>query len=441
MKHLKPNGLKVLVVGGGGREHALVWKLKQSPRVAEIYCAPGNAGIAGIARCLDIKADDVTGLLTFAWENAVDLTVVGPEAPLTAGVVDTFINHDLLIFGPSQAAAEIEGSKAVAKDLMKKYNIPTAAYEVFTEVEPAFAFIDQLAAARQAKGSAGSPCVVKADGLAAGKGVIVAGDAEEAKAAVRSMLEGNAFGNAGHRVVIEEYLEGEEVSILLFTDGEHIVPMVSAQDHKRVFDNDQGPNTGGMGAYSPAPVYTEALAREVEETILKPSVQALKAEGRTYVGVLYAGLMLTPQGPKVLEYNARFGDPETQPVLMRLETDLVDIIQAILEKRLPEQSVVWSKDAAVCVVVAAKGYPGDYEKGQVITGLDDALPGVEIFHAGTANRNGQIVTNGGRVLGVTAKSAGIKEAIDLAYQQLAKTSFEGAHYRKDIGRRALERLN
>lgn len=435
---MKASGLKVLVVGGGGREHALVWKLKQSPRVAEVYCAPGNAGIAQIAHCVDIKADDVTALLTFAWEKRIDLTVVGPEAPLSAGIVDVFNDHDMAIFGPSKKAAEIEGSKAFAKDLMQKYAIPTAAYGVFTEIEPALRFIDELAA--NGPSGAGCPCVVKADGLAAGKGVIVAADVEEAKDAVRSMLEGNAFGDAGRRVVIEEYLEGEEVSILAFTDGDHVIPMVSAQDHKRIFDGDQGPNTGGMGAYSPAPVYTEELAREVEKTVLLPTVQAMKAEGRPYCGVLYAGLMITAQGPKVLEYNARFGDPETQPVLMRMQTDLVDVIESILEKRLSQQSVDWRSDATVCVVMAAGGYPGDIEKGKAIAGLGDALPSVEVFHAGTASKENHIVTAGGRVLGVTAMGPTIREAIDLAYQQVQRIHFDGAQYRKDIGRRALERL-
>ncbi|WP_153726442.1 phosphoribosylamine--glycine ligase [Heliorestis convoluta] len=431
--------MKVLVVGGGGREHALVWKLAQSPRVEKIYCAPGNAGIAQLAQSVDIKADDVSALLSFAWENKIDLTVVGPEAPLAAAIVDTFQAHDIAIFGPSQAAAEIEGSKAFSKDLMQKYHIPTAAYGVFTEVEPALAFIDQLASTQPAQSPC--PCVVKADGLAAGKGVIVAASVEEAKEAVRSMLEGNSFGEAGSRVVIEEYMEGEEVSILAFTDGDVIVPMVSAQDHKRIFDNDEGPNTGGMGAYSPAPVYTEELAPIVEEKILKPTIEAMKAEGRPYVGVLYAGLMITQEGPKVLEYNARFGDPETQPVLMRLESDLVDIIEAILQKKLDQQTIRWSEDATVCVVVSAKGYPSDYEKGQVITGLDDVLDNVQIFHAGTTEADGNIVTAGGRVLGITAKGKDIREAIELVYRQTEKTTFAGAHYRKDIGRRALERLS
>ncbi|MTV49062.1 phosphoribosylamine--glycine ligase [Heliobacillus mobilis] len=438
LKKLKPNGLKVLVVGGGGREHALVWKLRQSPRVSEVYCAPGNAGIEKIAKCVNIKADDVTGLLTFAWEKRIDLTVVGPEAPLSAGIVDVFNDHEMPIFGPTQKAAEIEGSKAFSKDLMQKYGIPTASYGVFTEVEPALAFVDELAAR---KTIAGSPCVVKADGLAAGKGVIVAKDVTEAKEAVRSMLEGNAFGSAGSRVVIEEFMEGEEVSILAFTDGDHVIPMVSAQDHKRIFDNDEGPNTGGMGAYSPAPVYTEELAQQVQESILKPTVEAMKAEGRPYSGVLYAGLMITAEGPKVLEYNARFGDPETQPVLMRLDTDLVDIIEAILEKRLDQQAISWSTDAAVCVVMSAKGYPGDYEKGNFITGLDNPIAGVEVFHAGTAQKGDHVVTTGGRVLGVTAKAQGIREAIELAYRQVGNVCFDGAHYRKDIGRRALERLS
>lgn len=421
--------MRILVVGGGGREHALVWKLRQSQRVKEIFCAPGNSGIAQMATCVNIQAEDVPGLLTFAKQEQIDLTVVGPEIPLTNGIVDLFQQQGLKIFGPSRAAAEIEGSKALAKDIMAKYNIPTARYATFDDAAEARAYVKQY----------GAPCVIKADGLAAGKGVIVAMDEETALAAVDFIMAERAFGQAGDRVVIEEYLEGEEVSVLAFVDGETIVPMVASQDHKRVGDNDTGPNTGGMGAYAPAPVYTPELAAVVEREILHPTVQALAAEGRPYRGVLYAGLMVTATGPKVLEFNARFGDPETQPVLSLLETDLVDIIEAILAGRLAEQPVKWRDEAAVCVVMAAAGYPGSYQKGQVITGLNEVPEGVVVFHAGTANKNGQVVTSGGRVLGVTATGKDIQEAIKKAYQGVSAIHFAGAHYRKDIGKKAVYR--
>lgn len=420
--------MKILVVGGGGREHALVWKLQQSPRVKQVFCAPGNAGISKIATCVNIAAEDMQGLLEFAKQEKIDLTVVGPEIPLTNGIVDLFRKEGLKIFGPSQAAAEIEGSKALAKDLMAKYNIPSARYATFENAEEARAYVKQH----------GAPCVIKADGLAAGKGVIVAMDDETALAAVDIIMAERAFGRAGDRVVIEEFLEGEEVSILAFVDGDTIVPMVASQDHKRVGDHDTGPNTGGMGAYAPAPIYTSELAKVVEKEILYPTVQAMAAEGRTYQGVLYAGLMITPNGPKVLEFNARFGDPETQPVLALLETDLVDIIEAILEGRLAEQPVKWKDEAAVCVVMAAAGYPGRYEKGMAISGLHQVPAGVEVFHAGTALREGQVVVTGGRVLGVTATGKDIPTAIDRAYQGVEAIRFEGAHYRKDIGKKALK---
>ncbi len=423
--------MKVLVVGGGGREHTLVWKLKQSPRVSEIYCTPGNAGIAIDAACVDIAADDIDALLAFALEQGIDLTVVGPEAPLTLGIVDRFREKGLRIFGPAQKAAEIEGSKVLAKEIMYKYNIPTAKYADFTDPDKAIAYIREV----------GAPIVVKADGLAAGKGVIVAMDEQTAVDAVKSIMEDRAFGDSGNRVVIEEFLEGEEVSILAFTDGNKVVPMVSSQDHKRIFDNDEGPNTGGMGAYSPAPVYTRDIEPFVYDRILVPTIQGMKAEGRTYEGVIYAGLIMTKDGPKVLEYNARFGDPETQAVLARLETDLVDIIDAVLEKRLADIQIKWSDDAAVCVVMASGGYPGSYEKGKVIFGLDEAkAEGALVFHAGTAARDGQIVNSGGRVLGVTALGSTIPEAIANVYRAVEKITWEGVQYRKDIGRKALKHL-
>lgn len=422
--------MKVMIVGGGGREHALAWKLKQSPRVKEIYCAPGNAGIAREATCVPISVEDIAGLLDFARKKAIDLTLVGPEAPLNAGIVDEFTAAGLIIFGPSRAAAEIEGSKVLCKDIMAKYGIPSAKYAVFTDPDSAARYIEET----------GAPIVVKADGLAAGKGVIVARDVPQALEAVRRIMVERAFGEAGNRVLVEECLEGEEVSILAFTDGRTVVPMVSSQDHKRAFDNDEGPNTGGMGAYAPAPVYTPELHREVMDKILIPTIRAMDAEGRTYRGVIYAGLMVTKDGPKVLEYNARFGDPEAQPVLPLLKTDLIDIIDAILAGRLDQIEIEWENMASICVVLASGGYPGSYGKGKVIYGLDQTPPGVVVFHAGTALKDDQVVTAGGRVLGVTSVAPDIASAIRLAYAATEKIHFEGMHYRRDIGRRALERL-
>ncbi|PKM43370.1 MAG: phosphoribosylamine--glycine ligase [Firmicutes bacterium HGW-Firmicutes-8] len=423
--------MKVLVVGGGGREHTLVWKLKQSPRVTEVYCAPGNAGMAGEAVCVKIGAEDVDALLKFALDEGIGLTVVGPEAPLTLGIVDKFRAAGLRIFGASQKAAALEGSKVLAKEIMAKYNIPTAGYADFTDAAKAAAYIREN----------GAPCVVKADGLAAGKGVIVAMDEQAALDAVKLIMEDRAFGDSGNRLVVEEYLEGEEVSILAFTDGTAVIPMVSSQDHKRIFDNDEGPNTGGMGAYSPAPVYTKDLEPFVFDKILVPTIEGMRAEGRTYEGVIYAGLMITKDGPKVLEYNARFGDPETQAVLIRLETDLVDIIEAIIDKKLAGMDIKWHEESAVCVVMAAGGYPGSYSKGAVISGLDEAAAaGATVFHAGTAAKDGQIVTNGGRVLGVTALGKTIPEAISNVYKAVEKITWDGVQYRKDIGRKALKHL-
>lgn len=423
--------MKVLVVGGGGREHALVWKIGQSKRVTKIFCAPGNAGIAREAECIKIGAEDVEGLLKFALDEQIDLTVVGPEAPLTLGIVDKFKSAGLRIFGASRKAAELEGSKVLAKELMDKYNIPTARYKDFTVSAEAIEYIR----------ANGAPCVVKADGLAAGKGVVVAMTEQEAIDAVRLIMEDKAFGDSGNRLVVEEYLEGEEVSILAFTDGTAVIPMVSSQDHKRIFDNDEGPNTGGMGAYSPAPVYTEDLEPFVYENILLPTIRGMAAEGRTYEGVLYAGLMITKDGPKVLEYNARFGDPETQAVLARLATDIVDIIDAIIDKKLAGTEIKWHHEAAVCVVMAAGGYPGSYEKGQVITGLEEAAAtGATVFHAGTAAKVGQIVATGGRVLGVTALGETIPAAIANVYKAVEKISWDGVQYRQDIGRKALKHL-
>lgn len=418
--------MKILVVGSGGREHALVWKLAQSPLAEKIYCAPGNDGMKE-AELVPIKADDLEGLLAFALKEKIDLTVVGPEVPLTLGIVDLFQEHGLKIFGPSKRAAEIEGSKAFSKDLMAKYGIPTAAYGVFTEPGAAKAFAAKI----------GVPIVVKADGLAAGKGVLICESLSEAERAIDDILVDNKFGSAGSRVVVEEFLEGQEVSVLAFADGEHIVPMVSAQDHKRIFDNDKGLNTGGMGAYSPAPIYTDEVRKVVEKEVLAKTLAAMKAEGRPFSGVLYAGLMLTANGPKVLEFNARFGDPETQAVLPRLESDLVKIMLAVCEGRLPEAEIKWSDKPCVCVVLASGGYPESSEKGKVISGLEKAEKKAIVFHAATKLVNGNYVTNGGRVLGISAQDDTIVHTIVKVYKAVTEITFENMQYRTDIGKKAL----
>lgn len=420
--------MRVLVVGSGGREHTLVWKLSQSPQVSEIFCIPGNAGACDLAHCVRLEDESVQGIAEFAEEMGIELTIVGPEAYLVQGIVDEFETRGLRIFGPRAAAAQLEGSKTFAKSLMMKYNIPTARYGVFTEVDEAKEYVK----------NAGLPIVVKADGLAAGKGVIVAYTLEDAICALESMMIKKEFGASGDRVVIEEFLVGEEATILAFTDGKTVRPMVPSQDHKAVFDNDTGPNTGGMGAYSPAPVVTDEVYTQVCEKILYPVVRALKQEGIEYKGVLYAGLMIQDGEAKVVEFNCRFGDPETQVVLPRLETDLVDIVQAVIDNRLEEVRVEWKDEAAVCVVMASGGYPGQYQKGIPISGLDSVrgIEGLAVFHAGTAMKDGEIVTNGGRVLGVTALGATIEEAIGKAYDGVRHIEFEGAHYRKDIGAKA-----
>lgn len=419
--------MKILVVGSGGREHTLTWKIKQNPLVDEIYCAPGNAGISKFANCVDISVEDIKGLADFALNKKIDLTVVGPEAPLTLGIVDEFENRGLKIFGPSKKAAQLEGSKIFSKELMKKYGIPTAKYRVFDNPKEAKDFINEI----------GTPVVIKADGLAAGKGVIIAQTEEEAEAGVRRIMQDREFGSAGDRIVVEECLGGREVSILAFTDGETVIPMVSSQDHKRVYDNDKGPNTGGMGAFAPSPFYTPELAQVIERDVLQKTVEAMKKEGCLYKGVLYAGLMLTSEGAKVLEYNCRFGDPETQVVLPLLETDLIHIMEAVIEDRLDEIEIKWQDKKAVCVVMASGGYPMGYDKGFEIKGLEVAekLDGIYIFHAGTAMKNGRTVTSGGRVLGVTALGDELKSAAEKAYTGVEKICFEGAHYRKDIGSR------
>ncbi len=422
--------MRILVIGGGGREHALVWKLAMSPRVSKMYCIPGNPGIARIAECVNIDVNDNFSLIRFAKEKQVDLTVVGPEVPLIHAIVDDFTTNGLKIFGPAQSAAQIEGSKSFAKWLMQKYNIPTARYAVFTEADAATAYIKEH----------GAPIVIKADGLAAGKGVIVAMTMEEALGAIDTIMRDNAFGNAGSQVVVEEFLQGEEASLLAFTDGQTVIPMIAAQDHKRVYDADQGPNTGGMGAYAPAPVVTEAIRQQVVREVLQPTVDAMRKEGRPYRGCLYAGLMITADGPKVIEFNARFGDPETQVVLPLLDTDLTVIMEACIDGKLSEIDIKWKNEAAVCVVMAAGGYPGNYPKGDKITGLDEAEKrGAFVFHAGTTACAEAILTNGGRVLGVTATAPDIAAAVDKTYKAVGAIQFDGMHYRKDIAYRAMNR--
>ena len=419
--------MNILVIGSGGREHALYWKLSESPQTEQIYAIPGNPGMGASAA---IALDDHAAILRFAKEHEIGLVVVGPEVPLMNGLVDKLEAAGICAFGPRANAAEIEGSKSFAKDLMKKYGIPTARYEVFTAAEPARAYIRQE----------GAPIVVKADGLAAGKGVIVAMTEQEALDAVDAIMEDHSFGDAGARVVIEEFMEGEEASLLAFTDGTTIRPMISAQDHKRAYDGDRGPNTGGMGTYAPAPVMTPEMTERAVEEILKPTIAAMAKEGRTYRGCLYLGLMVTADGPKVVEFNARFGDPETQVVLPLLDSDLVAIMCACADGTLADVPIRWKDGAAVCVVLASGGYPGHYEKGQEIHGLADAeAMGALVFHAGTAMKDGKLVTNGGRVLGVVGRGADISSAVDAAYAAATKISFKDAYYRKDIAHRALER--
>ena len=419
--------MNILVIGSGGREHALYWELSESPQTEQIYAIPGNPGMGASAA---IALDDHAAILHFAKEREIGLVVVGPEVPLMNGLVDEIEAASIRAFGPRANAAEIEGSKSFAKDLMKKYGIPTARYEVFTAAEPARAYIRQE----------GAPIVVKADGLAAGKGVIVAMTEQEALDAVDAIMEDHSFGDAGARVVIEEFMEGEEASLLAFTDGTTIRPMISAQDHKRAYDGDRGPNTGGMGTYAPAPVMTPEMTERAVEEILKPTIAAMAKEGRIYRGCLYLGLMVTADGPKVVEFNARFGDPETQVVLPLLDSDLVAIMCACADGTLADVPIRWKDDAAVCVVLASGGYPGHYEKGQEIHGLADAeAMGALVFHAGTAMKDGKLVTNGGRVLGVVGRGADISSAVDAAYAAATKISFKDAYYRKDIAHRALER--
>lgn len=426
--------MNILIIGNGGREHALAWKAAQSPLAKNVYVAPGNAGTAQEPNLtnVDISATDVDGLVAFARANNIGLTIVGPEAPLVLGVADAFNAAGLTIFGPAKGAAQLEGSKAFTKDFLARHHIPTADYQNFTEVEPALAYLDKT----------GAPVVIKADGLAAGKGVIVAMTLKEAQDAVHDMLAGNAFGDAGHRIVIEEFLTGEEASFIVMVDGKNVVPMATSQDHKRVGDNDTGPNTGGMGAYSPAPVVTDAVHQRVMEKVIYPTVEGMAAEGHTYQGFLYAGLMIDEQGePKVIEFNCRFGDPETQPIMMRLQSDLVELCLAGVQGKLAGKTSQWDPRPALGVVMAAGGYPGDYRKGDVIEGLDIQEANCKVFQAGTALKNGAVVTDGGRVLCVTALGEDIAQAQKRAYTALQHIHWNNAFCRSDIGYRAISRLN
>lgn len=425
--------MKILIIGGGGREHALAWKVAQSPKVTRVYVAPGNAGTAREPKTenLAIGAEDIEALLQIAQARQIDLSIVGPEAPLVAGIVDRFRKAGLRCFGPDREAAQLEGSKAFAKDFLARHGIPTAAYASFTDIEAARAYINQV----------GAPVVVKADGLAAGKGVIIAQTESEAVAAVNDMLAANAFGAAGSRVVIEEFLRGEEASFIVLADGEHALPLATSQDHKRIGDSDTGPNTGGMGAYSPAPVVTKPVHDRIMREVIEPTLRGMNAEGRPYTGFLYAGLMIAPDGaPKVLEYNCRFGDPETQPILLRLKSDLIELIETALNGRLHQVRVDWDTRPALGVVMAAGGYPAKYHKGDVVSGLPPhETVDTKIFHAGTAKRDGQIVTNGGRVLCVAALGDSVRLAQQRAYEIVRQIHWENASFRRDIGFRAIAR--
>jgi len=427
--------MKVLVVGNGGREHALVWKIRQSPLVGDVFCAPGNAGIAGLADCVPIDTSNIVEVADFAQTVKADLTVVGPELPMVLGIADEFAKRGLSIFCPSRAAAEIEGSKAYARDFMDKHKIPSPRFRICPTEEAAQNFVKEAPFKY--------PFVVKADGLAQGKGTLIVNDKKEAKEAVGAMMEDKKFGTAGAKLVMEEYLEGEEISFLLFSDGARVLPMVSVQDHKRALDNDQGPNTGGMGTVSPATNLSIEAHKQIMHDIVLPTIGGLAAEGRKYQGVLYAGLMITEGGPRVLEFNARFGDPETQVIMARMKSDIVPILKGVADGALKETKIDWAKEPAACVVMASKGYPEEAETGKEIRGLD-SLKGaadVVVYHSATALRDGKVVTVGGRVLGVTALGANLDAAVQRAYEAVAKISFDGMQYRKDIGQKALARLH
>lgn len=422
--------MKILVIGSGGREHALVWKISQSKRVSKIYNAPGSAAIAELATPVPIGVDQIEQLAEFAAKEEIDLTVVGPELPLTLGISDLFESRGLKIFGPSKAAARLEGSKAFAKEILRENDIPTAAFGTFTDAPSAKAYLAQEK----------PPYVIKADGLAAGKGVLICADRQEAEEAIDEILVRKTFGEAGKKLVIEEFLEGEEASFMVLTDGEHILPLATSQDHKRLCDHDQGPNTGGMGAYSPAPAVTPAIHERIVRDILRPLLAGLKRRGIRYRGVIYVGLMITEPGPKVLEFNARFGDPECQPIMMRLKSDLIPLLEATIEGKLDQVQAEWSEDSAVCVVLCTGGYPGAYEKGKKISGLNKLKDWADgfVFHAGTTLNNNRWVTTGGRVLGVTARGKEITDAVKEVYRAVGQISWEGMHYRRDIAHRALK---
>lgn len=420
--------MNVLLVGSGGREHALAWKVCQSKRLEKLYCAPGNAGIAQLAECVPIAVTDIDAMVTFAKKEKIDLVIVAPDDPLSMGMVDAFQAAGIAAFGPNQAAARIESSKVFSKNLMRKYHVPTAGYQTFTDADQALRFLDSYES---------YPIVVKADGLALGKGVLICENKQQAQEAIQMCMIDKVFGDAGNTVLVEEFIEGPEMSILAFADGETIVPMISAQDHKRIFDGDQGPNTGGMGTFAPSPEMTPGLAKFFEENIMWPTMKAMEKEGCPFSGVLYFGLMLTKDGPKVLEYNARFGDPETQVVLPLLETDLLDIMEAVVEKRLDKQPIVWKDEAAVCVVLASAGYPGAYQKGTPIQGVEslENEKNIFLFHAGTDEKEDVFVTNGGRVLGVTAVARTLEQAAEYAYKAVDQISFDGMQYRTDISKK------
>ena len=414
--------MRILVVGGGGREHAICWKLNNESNVEKIYCAPGNAGISNVAECIDIGDSDIENLLKFAKENQIDLTIVGPEIPLVAGIVDAFEKEGLKIFGPNKECAQLEGSKSFSKDFMIRHNLPTAKYKEYTDLDEAISEIDSF----------GYPVVIKADGLAAGKGVVIPENREDAITTLKEMMSDKKFGKAGDKIVVEEFLNGIETSILAFVDNDTIVPMVSSKDHKKVFEGEAGLNTGGMGTFSPSEIYTDELAKEVQEKILDKTLEGFKKDNLNYKGILFVGLMITEDGPKILEYNVRFGDPETQSVLFRLDTDLNKIISAILDNNLKNIEINYSKEEAICVMLTSGGYPESYEKGKVISGLENLDSDIVVFHSGTKFDNGNIVTNGGRVIGITAKGKTVKEAGEKVYENIKKINFEGMHYRKDI---------
>ncbi|MCI9976927.1 phosphoribosylamine--glycine ligase [Clostridioides difficile] len=416
--------MKILVVGGGGREHAICWKLSKEKNVEKVYCAPGNAGIANVAECVNISDTNIEELLKFAKENEIGLTIVGPEVPLVMGIVDEFEKEGLRVFGPNKKCAQLEGSKAFSKDFMIKHNIPTAKYKEYTNLEEAISEIDSF----------GYPVVIKADGLAAGKGVVIPENREDAIATLKEMMSDKKFGTAGDKIVLEEFLKGIETSILAFVDNDTIVPMASAKDHKKVNNYEQGPNTGGMGTFSPSEIYTEELANKVKETVLEKTLEGFKKDGLNFKGILFVGLMITEDGEKVLEYNVRFGDPETQSVLFRLETDLHEIMEAILDNKLKDIEINYSDDEAVCVMLTSGGYPDSYEKGKIITGLENLDDDIVVFHSGTKMLDGNLVTNGGRVIGITSKSTTVKDAAEKVYENIKKINFEGMHYRTDIGR-------